>query len=34
LAVWTIIVLLIVAHASFGAQSPFPGAFDVSVAPF
>jgi hypothetical protein len=34
LAVWAITVLLIGAHASFGAQSPFLGAFDVSVAPF
>jgi hypothetical protein len=34
LAVLTIAVLLIAAHASFGAQSAFLGAFDVSVAAF
>jgi len=34
LAIWTIAVLLIAAHASFDAQPAFPGAFDVSVAPF
>jgi hypothetical protein len=34
LAVWTITVLLIGAHASFGAQPAFLSAFDVSVAPF
>jgi hypothetical protein len=34
LAVWIIAVLLIAAHAGFGAQSAFLGAFDVSVAAF
>jgi hypothetical protein len=34
LVVWAIIVLLIGAHATFGAQSAFLSAFDVSVAPF
>ena len=34
LAVWAGIVLLISAHATFGTQSAFLSAFDVSVAPF
>lgn len=34
LVVWAIIVLLIGAHATFGAQSAFISAFDASVAPF
>ena len=34
LVVWAIIVLLIAAHATFGAQPAFLSAFDVSVAPF
>jgi hypothetical protein len=34
LAIWAITVLLIAAHASFGAQPTFLGSFDVSVAPF
>ena len=34
LAAWIIAVLLIAAHASFGAQAAFLGAFDVSVAAF
>jgi hypothetical protein len=34
LAAWAVTVLLIGAYASFAGQSPFPGDFDVSVAPF
>ncbi len=34
LVVWAIAALLIAGHATFGAQSEFLGAFDVSVAPF
>jgi hypothetical protein len=34
LASWALAVLLIGVHACFSTQSPFPGAFDVSVAPF
>jgi hypothetical protein len=34
LAVWAVTVLLIGAYASFAGQSPFPGDFDVSIAPF
>ena len=34
LAVWAVIVLLIAAHATFGAHSAFLSDFDVSVAPF
>ena len=34
LAACALIVLLIGAYAVFGELPPFPGAFDVSVAPF
>jgi hypothetical protein len=34
LAVCAVTVLLIGAYASFAGQSPFPGDFDVSIAPF
>ncbi len=34
LAAWAIVVLLIGSYAAFGELPPFPGAFDVSIAPF
>jgi hypothetical protein len=34
LAAWAIIVLMIASYAVFGELPPFPGAFDVSIAPF
>ena len=33
LVAWAIVVLLIAAHATFGAKTEFLNAFDVSVAP-